>query len=57
MYTFCSEYIKQVYMFEGWVKLMRPQMSNQQTMAIIMIVITNVILKIKSLSRHTLYKD
>ncbi len=48
MYTFCSEYIKQVYMFEGWVKLMRPQMSNQQTMAIIMIVITNVILKIKS---------
>ncbi len=34
-------------MFEGWVKIMRPQMSIQQTMEIITILTPIVILKIK----------
>ncbi len=44
-------------MFEGLVIIMRSQMSNQQTMEIITILVTNVILKIKSLSINTLYMD
>ncbi len=44
-------------MFEGWVKIMRLQMSNQQTMETITILVINVIIKIKSFSGHTLYMD